>query len=55
MGTDEDELTPVTQLLTLKDITNMSPKHRLLEVEREQGANRKSFQVGQHLSLEKEK
>lgn len=33
--------------------TNMSPKHRLLEVEREQGAHRKSFQVGRHLSLEK--
>lgn len=27
----------------------------LHEVEREQGANRKSFQVGQRLSLEKEK
>ncbi len=34
---------------------NMNPKQHLLEVEREQGANRKSFQVDRQLSLEKEK
>lgn len=46
MGTDEDGPT---------SNENMNPKQHLLEVEREQGANRKSFQAAQHLSLEKEK
>lgn len=46
MGTDEDGPT---------SNENMNPKQRLLEVEREQGANRKSFQAAQHLSLEKKR
>lgn len=50
VGADEDGLHRHTA-----SNANMNPKQHLLEVEREQGANRKSFQVDQQLSLEREK